>query len=126
LDDRLPVTVAGAAAVLNRVPLNPLREPHAFSNANELAVGRQFRHRGRKFLRSALYYHKFLKITVAAKPVSLRKVRVLERFAAYRNSAKLREKLGDEAFVPGNPAHGHFDTLRRGFTNRNARPGREA
>ncbi|MBS0273758.1 MAG: hypothetical protein JSR55_05000 [Proteobacteria bacterium] len=78
------------------------------------------------FLRSTLYYHKFLKITAASKPVSLRKVRALERFAAYRNSAKLREKTGDEAFVPGNPTLRHFDTPKRLFTNRNARPGREA
>jgi hypothetical protein len=42
LDDRLPVTVAGAAAVSNRVPLNPLREPHAFPDAIITAVRRQF------------------------------------------------------------------------------------
>lgn len=42
LDDRLPVTVAGAAAVSNRVPLNPLREPHAFSDANVPMARRQF------------------------------------------------------------------------------------
>ena len=34
LDDRYPVTVAGAAAVSNRVPLNPLREPRVKLNAN--------------------------------------------------------------------------------------------
>ncbi len=34
LDDRSPVTVAGAAAVSNRVPLNPFREPRAYLNAN--------------------------------------------------------------------------------------------
>jgi hypothetical protein len=34
LDDRYPVTVAGAAAVLNRVPLNPFREPRVKLNAN--------------------------------------------------------------------------------------------
>jgi hypothetical protein len=42
LDDRLPVTVAGAAAVSNRVPLNPFREPRAFSNAKADARCRQF------------------------------------------------------------------------------------
>src|ERR1700744_4483652 len=40
LDDRSPVTVAGTAAVSNRVPLNPFREPRANLNANS---GRYFR-----------------------------------------------------------------------------------
>src|SRR6185312_2769618 len=49
LGDRLPVTVAGAAAVSNRVPLNPLREPRAFSNANGRAGCRQFGGAGAEF-----------------------------------------------------------------------------
>ena len=45
LSDRSPVTVAGAATVLNRVPMNPFREPRADLNANALAGARSTRSR---------------------------------------------------------------------------------
>src|SRR5262249_43570934 len=95
-DDRLPVTVAGAAAVSNRVPLNPFGNLTPSQTLLMKACAVNLGGVVRMACPNTLYSQNFLKPAAPKKLFSLRKVSLKKHFAAYQNPAKLRKKRGED------------------------------
>jgi hypothetical protein len=106
LDDRSPVTVAGTAAVSNRIPFNPFREPRANLNANAGWIGGQIFHcavhtktRGRGDENFTRHHDANAFPPICPRTfVALWMSHGVDHFAAYRIARKVRHKSASNAF----------------------------